>query len=198
MELFEQFSTVEQSIRLVELGVKPVALFYHMPAKDGPHRQYIQYGWSSEAIAPAYSVAELGTMLPFYVSSGKNYINTFDCFAEGTITPFRQRRATEADARAAMLIQLLEDNQLILPDHWQQDPNDPCADGRCKLSYSKDMEEIKPLPEVAPGEENIKEFSAVWKVLQHSTMTLPAYYRGYQEVTGQHVKLIVDAIKEAK
>jgi hypothetical protein len=38
----------------VQFGINTAGTFWHMAAKDGPQEEYIQYGQSSEVIAPAY------------------------------------------------------------------------------------------------------------------------------------------------
>ena len=116
MKLQEQCCTLEQGKRLQELGVKAEATFWHMPEKSHLHKEYIRYGWHSDAIAPAYTVAELGTMLsvdcyshkdygicspearPMFVARTQNH-----CWLQHT-----ENAPTEAQARAAMLIYLLE------------------------------------------------------------------------------------------
>lgn len=121
MDLKDQTCTAEQGARLVELGVKPVATFYHMAPKDGPHGPYIQYGWSSGAVAPAYNVSELGEMLHsrfvthkstdrYDLRQGVYYVLSLRQSECG-----RQYGNTEAEARAAMLIHLLENNLMELP-----------------------------------------------------------------------------------
>ena len=68
MKLKNQVCTIEQGKRLVELGVNISSVFWHMPSKDGPHGEYIQYGWHSNAIAPAFTVSELLDILPASVN----------------------------------------------------------------------------------------------------------------------------------
>lgn len=130
MKLQDQVCTLEQGVRLVELGVKAEATFWHRPSKDGPHEEYIQYGWHGNALAPAFTVAELGEMLPkeFQAMNRKWYIQIFlkqtdrylvclniiDWLNGKEIHPVThaEEHSTEAQARAAMLIYLLE-NKLI-------------------------------------------------------------------------------------
>lgn len=69
MKLDNQVCSPEQGRRLVELGVKLRALFWHMPAKDGPHGPYVRYGWHSDAVAPAFSAAELLDIFPASVNN---------------------------------------------------------------------------------------------------------------------------------
>jgi len=201
MNLQEQCCTREQGARLVELGVKPLATFYHMPAKDGPHGEYIQYGWHGDNLAPAFTVSELGDMLPerfiIYKSSDK-----YDT-AKGVFYISSQRQGecariygtSEAEVRAAQLILLLENNNNELPEHWREDPANACHGGRCKRPYSPDIKEIRPLPRPSYHEREMPVFNAVWKVLKGCYISMPLYYNGYQEVNGCHVKLITDAIE---
>lgn len=136
MDRNAQFCTKEQALRLVELGVKPQALFWHSQAKSGPHGEHIQYGWTSEAIAPAYSVAELGDMLPEWVRNEKDkrwsvvrstkwegrYSIETESVSHARL--FGISGCTEADVRSEMLIYLLENYLMDLPEPWRQDPND--------------------------------------------------------------------------
>lgn len=127
MKLHDQCCTREQGQRLVELGVKPETLFWWMPAKSEPHHgEYIRYGWHGNNLAPAFSVAELGEILPAtpflkhkrsdppwevtrIEGNGPNYWH-----AENTIDIIGPW-PTEAQARAALLIHLLENNLVMCP-----------------------------------------------------------------------------------
>lgn len=202
LSLQDQTCTREQGAHLVELGVKPVSTFYHMPAKDGPHGEYIQYGWSSNATAPAFTVAELGDMLPFGFESGKDAVDYgegdmygYSCNSGDGETYHLEFHNTEAQARAAMLVHLLDNNLITLPEHWKEDPANACHGGTCKRTYSPDMHEIQPLPMPSYHEREMPVFNAVWVVLKGCTIQMPKYYTGYQEVNGCHVKLIADAIE---
>lgn len=131
MKLQEQTCTAEQSARLVELGVKPQATFWHMKAKDGAHGEYIQYGWSSEAIAPAYNVAEMGEMTRGYetrieLQNNGNYL----IIEKGLTDAFFYAQPTEARARAALLIYLLANRNVELPCEWRQDQPEPLKESK--------------------------------------------------------------------
>lgn len=119
MTLNEQCCTVEQGKRLVELGVPTEGvIFWHMPAKSGPHGEWIRYGWHGDAIAPAFDVAELGELLPStpyfrlrhdmpwrttkVTGNGPDYWHAEDEIDICGLWP------TEAQARAEILIHLLE------------------------------------------------------------------------------------------
>ncbi|GAA0561721.1 hypothetical protein GCM10009415_49700 [Chitinophaga japonensis] len=188
-----------------------------MSAKDGPHGEYVQYGWHSDALAPAYNVAELGDMLPEFVGEHRlltwrainktcngieveAYAIQYRLITGDSMGAFHQAifARTEAQARAAMLIYLLENDLMELPAHWRQDPNDPCADGRCQRGYSPGLQEIKPLPEPTREECATPAFEAAWQVMKDWTIQAPGYYKGSMEAHGGHVKLIVDAIAKQK
>jgi hypothetical protein len=128
MKLQEQCCTREQGERLVQLGMKPEATFWWMPSMSGPHGEYIQYGWHGNAIAPAYNVAELGQMLPKHPGIAKtetayNWYHRYHW--QGHTVGYSESGGhnhigvlyfdTEAKARAALLILLLENN-LITAD----------------------------------------------------------------------------------
>ncbi len=140
MKLSDQCCTVEQGKRLVELGVDADATFWWMPAKSSVHGEYIQYGYHSDAIAPAYNVAELGELLPaqvWYTSSRYNFTgwvnilhikenvpNENDAeevsYTSGYGPELGDRFAighglsTEAQARASLFIFLLENDIITL------------------------------------------------------------------------------------
>lgn len=123
MELKDQVCSLELAKKLKKLGVKQESLFFH----DDQGR-IIYWGVEpKECMYSAFTVAELGEILPwrvqkenrFYVleceKGGKpwywvnyEYGETrdvdFDCWTEES--------NTEADARAKMLIRLLENNLL--------------------------------------------------------------------------------------
>lgn len=100
----------------------------------------------------------------------------------------------ESQARAAMLIHLLENNLMQLPDHWRQDLADPCPDGRCHLPHSPGNKDIREMPAPAPEETNTAAFNALWDIMRDWHIQAPRYYTGTREATGRHVKLLLDAI----
>jgi hypothetical protein len=124
MDLKSQCCTVEQGKRLVELGVKHEATFWHMPERSHLHGEYIRYGWHSDAIAPAYNVAELGSLLPRDIlpDTGFHYGWYHRYCWRGHSVGYSQVGGqqhievdwyeTEAQARTALLIHLLE-NKII-------------------------------------------------------------------------------------
>lgn len=151
MELHDQCCTREQGQRLVELGVKPEALFWWMPSMSGPHGEYIRYSWHGNNLAPAFNAAELGELLPateflkhqrtdqplwevtcIEGNGPKKYWhaeNSIDC-----IGPY----PTEAQARAALLIHLLENNGVPCRHCQQRYTGAVCENLNCpgpKLKY---------------------------------------------------------------
>lgn len=140
MQLNEQFCTLEQSLRLVELGVKPQALFWHIKAKSEKHEESIVYGWTSEAIAPAYSVAELEDMLDSRFITYKS-ADRYDILQGVYFTASqqqgecrRQYGETSAQARATMLIDRLSSKKMSLAAHWLQNPNDAAEAQKVKTA----------------------------------------------------------------
>lgn len=63
MLIENQLSTLEQSLKLKALGVDQTSLFYWQKAKSSVHKESIMYGWTSDALCSAYTLAELGEML---------------------------------------------------------------------------------------------------------------------------------------
>jgi hypothetical protein len=126
MKLQEQCCTREQGQRLIELGVNPEALFWWMPSMSGPHGEYIRYSWHGNNLAPAFNVAELGALLPStlfdsHKEEGPCWETTLirgngprtywhSAYDLGAIGPY----PTEAQARAALLIHLLENKMITL------------------------------------------------------------------------------------
>lgn len=141
MNLQDQVISLEQAKRLKELGVVQESLFCFIgdddpdPRYNMPHKLYLTTeaysevgaGWYDSRIA-AFTVAELGVMLPGTqnVISQPVHIDDlsrgFLCarlITKGTgfdlIGPFLDG-LTEAEARAAMLIHLLENNLITVEE----------------------------------------------------------------------------------
>lgn len=123
MELQKQVTSLEISKHLKELGVKQESLFYH--EKEVPNYEWhIVMGstdWEptqmdNENICSAFTVAELGEMLPVNSTVELCRPNSFGkCVAitfKDTVETHREYGDTEADARGSILIYLLE-NKLI-------------------------------------------------------------------------------------
>jgi hypothetical protein len=118
MKLEDQVTSLELSKKLKELGVKQESLcFWEQATQTKKNGELIWYlgtkdlpnsDWCS-----AFSVAELGEMLPDYVSTYKRegqWIADASLHRGGEIPLMGS--GTEADARAYMLIYLIE-NKLI-------------------------------------------------------------------------------------
>jgi hypothetical protein len=126
MDLTKQVCTLEQATRLEELGIEQKSLFYWNLPKSEFHPEHVHYGWTSEAIASAFTVAELGLMLPMQLDTLGMYISARVLSSQGewesTFYNFHPEAdnkigysvisETEAECRAALLIKLLE-NELI-------------------------------------------------------------------------------------
>lgn len=130
MNLERQVTSLEISKRLKELGAWQDTLFYWtVDSRDKikPHKVIWKGGLDKihsdkVSILPAYTVAELGEILPSYIVSHKSIADVDSGnVAEGFVVkneemklgePRYQHSKTEADARGKMLIYLLE-NKLI-------------------------------------------------------------------------------------
>lgn len=121
MKLSDQVCTIDQAKRLKELGIE--GSLFNWVSDPGnrtfPHPFLLEgsrHSWPPDKSYPAFTVAELGVMLPtahntmrYTKYPGSGWIG-FD--RSGHELPGRFN--TEAQARAAMLIHLLENN-LITP-----------------------------------------------------------------------------------
>ena len=108
-----QVCRLDLAKRLEELGVKQESLFYWEDRRSNGLGLHLFWdGGKNDAMYPtfsAFTVAELGEMLPFnFASQRNNYHGDRDwvCFKSGT--EFNVFDGTEADARAKMLINLIE------------------------------------------------------------------------------------------
>lgn len=137
MELTKQVCSLELSKKLKELGVKQESYFWWIPSTNPVHPEtYLdtlkEYESFEEIQAvSAFTVAELGDMLPqtikkdediYYISpsangSGLKYMD-YTKYENGVGIFLRAYPLvgadTEADARAKMLIYLLENNLITL------------------------------------------------------------------------------------
>lgn len=124
MKLENQVTSLELSRILKKLGVKQESLFYYQISDTTPELRHgkttTNYGVPVQEWYSAYTVAELGELLPFQVSTIKTKTRWL-CRMIFDNNPFRKEKGatyveeeadTEADARAKMLIYLLE-NKLI-------------------------------------------------------------------------------------
>lgn len=115
MKLEDQVCSLELAKRLKELGVAQYSFFYWIKRKLKKHRPFVSclVGDHHIEIASAFTVAELGEMLPHGFWSSKS-ADGYDCGFEQDLEQYVETKKTEADARAKMLIYLLE-NKLLTP-----------------------------------------------------------------------------------
>ena len=116
MDIIEQVCELQQAIELKELGLDQTSLFFWNKAKSGPHGELPNYGYSSNAIASAYTVAELGRFMPeSFEHDGQTYIVSCDrlngkyfcsirIFDQRAYDTMQLINFTEAGARAALII----------------------------------------------------------------------------------------------
>ena len=130
MNLDQQVCSLDLAKRLEKLGVKQDSLFgwYKDNVEDSEQWAVVQIAYGGTAVCSAFTVAELGKRLPHAVmnagnfhllSCGKTDANRFDIiyqdyleFPKKLHTLHFLEETTEADARAKMLIYLIE-NKLI-------------------------------------------------------------------------------------
>jgi len=123
MKIENQVVSLELAKKLKELGFKQNSLWYHdrlSDCLDGRKDWSIHDRGRFERLIfeerySAYTVAELGEMLPFAYFSTRfwsDYKVTFEYLKENTNEQHREHADTEANARAKMLIYLKE-NKLI-------------------------------------------------------------------------------------
>lgn len=116
MKLENQVTNLELAKKLKELGVEQESLFYWK--QEAIH--YWQKLDTKDLAAPscysAFTVAELGEILPYWCFSTKQEKGGYSCMADYPKWNCGWQNAdTEADARAKMLIYLLE-NKLMGKD----------------------------------------------------------------------------------
>jgi hypothetical protein len=116
MKLEQQVCSLDLAKRLKELGVKQESLFYWSDDVIYIHKRRDAKDWYS-----AFTVAELGEMLPDYIYSQKRFLQSDDwcIYTAGEPKDFPDGKEmihgnTESDARAKMLVYLIENN-LIKP-----------------------------------------------------------------------------------
>jgi len=138
MKLENQVCSLELAKKLKELGVKQESLFYWCEYKDQfvipiKTKPYVIFGnrkWKKELLISAFTVAELGEMLPHRIPNHQK-VNPYSFidvdfyknpsgFYQGWINNSRVTSCvimsdTEANARAKMLIYLIENNLLVPP-----------------------------------------------------------------------------------
>jgi hypothetical protein len=121
VKLEDQVCSLELAKRLKELGVKQFGtIFAWAPISNRGTSD--DWDWQDGVVpntfqadiefVAAFTVAELGEMLPEMCHSGRDGIGWL-CFQPGNPEPYFNGK-TEADARAKMLIHLIE-NKLVKP-----------------------------------------------------------------------------------
>jgi hypothetical protein len=127
MELQTQVCSLDLAKRLKELGVKKESVFAWRGTKQGMQITFsadfsLQKNDSIHGVYPAFTVAELGEMLPIRFSVGNRQVAIFSyreneafcCALKDLHSKIVEifTADTEADARAKMLIYLLENGLL--------------------------------------------------------------------------------------
>jgi len=131
MKISDQVNSIEQGQRLFELGILcRQSLYFHVNYR-GKWNVWTEdvFVWNAmDDVYSAFTVAELGVMLPCYYYSTKNAYptgqfgmsHTIDdvckSFVDDTDQYLLGASNTEAQARAAMLIYLLENNHITASD----------------------------------------------------------------------------------
>jgi hypothetical protein len=121
MILEKQVCSLELSKRLKELGVKQESLFWYTCFMNGTADIYFQYDRKHipPALCSAFTVAELGELMPIGYRTHKEYytwyVTTNHCLRCDNEDFFIMDK-NEADARAKMLIYLLENGLMELPN----------------------------------------------------------------------------------
>ena len=135
MPLEQQVCSLELAKKLKKLGVKQESLFWYTHApknrQDGEWIHVLTYGRNNmrDETIPAFTVAELGEMLPMEI---KNRNGKYDecyfetsriVFKKWTVAYYKKSTArafqmgdTEANARAKTLIYLIENGLLKVED----------------------------------------------------------------------------------
>lgn len=126
MELKDQVCSLESAKRLKELGIPHKDSIFHWVHEDG--EWHIEYN-ASENFWPAFTVAELGELLlSEYADTHKGIDDIWRCGKNEAIVDDEvegemvdivwaegfQKANTEAEARAKMLIYLLENKLMTL------------------------------------------------------------------------------------
>lgn len=129
MKLENQVCTLEQAKKLKELGIDQETEFYFRMGKiwhfrevtDWPNQEQlydlIQSGAEGERIFAAYTVAELGEMLPigFYSVACADHSDWL-CDNQNYATANIGASKNEAECRAAMLIHLIESKLITVEE----------------------------------------------------------------------------------
>lgn len=117
MELEQQVASLELCKKLKSLGVKQESLFWYLDMYDGSHHTlyYKQLTKVIDYYTAAFTVAELGEMLPAWFDSCKRdnsnndwHVRVFE--KDKNNVCHHSFDVTEANAKAKMLIYLIENN----------------------------------------------------------------------------------------
>jgi len=124
MKLEQQVCSLDLAQKLKELGVKQESFFFYAHRR-GEKEMELLYPYAHlglQIVGPvfdrvsAFTVAELGEMLPdYYLSKRIGMLRgAWACFDDSVLNrnSFNTRADTEADVRASMLVYLLE-NKII-------------------------------------------------------------------------------------
>lgn len=117
MTLEKQVCSLELAKRLKELGVKQESLWFWRFLKGSNPEWDLAYSGNVRAVEKTYSaftVAELGEMLPEDCKTRRPVDEKGKWLVDSLGTDRFFRADTEADARAAMLIYLLEQKLITL------------------------------------------------------------------------------------
>ena len=123
MDLKDQVVNLELSKKLKELGVKQKSLWWWTDYKqNGDYRLNYNLGIASthSLSISAFTVAELGEMLPNRILSSNNWEDNGKWRTQDFMEPAKNQEMqyadTEANARAKMLIYLIESGKI-----WNKD-----------------------------------------------------------------------------
>jgi hypothetical protein len=109
MKLEDQVCSLENSKKLDELGVKVESYFTWLSDPIRGDRVQMR-GLMADSVSPAYTVAELGEMLPDEIAGYReNNLWVSECPDSDFL--YKESK-TEADARALMLIWLIENKHV--------------------------------------------------------------------------------------
>lgn len=132
MNLENQVTSIELSKKLKSLGVKQESTFYWYYGYDSWLLHYIDYNHTetdreifikcndgSNGVYSAFTVAELGELLPTMTGTVKDYKSENDWVAVyeicGILQGCKFRDKNEADVRAKILIHLIGNNLMEVP-----------------------------------------------------------------------------------
>lgn len=120
MELEKQVCSFELAKRLKELRVKQES-FYLWDGVDRDLHRSDDDQWLIDRCYSAFTVAELGEMLPKNCRTRRSIDHKDDWLVDSLSTDHMAHSPTEADARANMLIYLLENGLILEVSDGRQD-----------------------------------------------------------------------------